>query len=291
MDFFIKESNVRPGNRGGRSYFKWDDVRLMDNKNRESYLGVSQCIGFLDKGGKWRKRDWWQTFNPDEKKVTKSELSKIKDDEQDKLYEAVYGKKKIKNENPNKKLTDFQWEKLTKKEGKKGLNDFDYYYDDKHRAGLGVNTTMSFRANPYNNNENLGRLDGNLNENVIQNNTLAWMIEKYEGAFPTWLCPEQVRVLPISEKFMDYANAVNAELVKAGVRSTVDERSEKIGYKLRDLRLQRIPYALIVGQKETDEGVVSVWNRKAGDKGAAKLADFIAEIRKDIDTKALSPEG
>ena len=170
MDFFIKESNVRPGNRGGRSYFKWDDVRLMDNKNRESYLGVSQCIGFLDKGGKWRKRDWWQNYNPDEKKVTKSELSKIKDDEQDKLYEAIYGKKKIKNENPNKKLTDFQWEKLTKKEGKKGLNDFDYYYDDKHRAGLGVNTTMSFRANPYNNNENLGRLDGNLNESNIQNN-------------------------------------------------------------------------------------------------------------------------
>ena len=121
--------------------------------------------------------------------------------------------------------------------------------------------------------------------------TLAWMIEKYEGAFPTWLCPEQVRVLPISEKFMDYANAVNKELVKAGIRSSVDERAEKIGYKLRDLRLQRIPYALIVGQKETEEGVVSVWNRKAGDKGAAKLADFIAEIRRDIDTKALSPEG
>ena len=119
--------------------------------------------------------------------------------------------------------------------------------------------------------------------------TLAWLVEKYEGAFPTWLCPEQVRVLPISEKFLDYANAVNAELKKAGVRSTVDERSEKIGYKLRDLRLQRIPYALIVGQKETDEGVVSVWNRKAGDKGAAKLADFIKEIREDIDTKALSP--
>ena len=120
--------------------------------------------------------------------------------------------------------------------------------------------------------------------------TLAWLIEKYEGALPTWLMPEQVRVLPISEKFLDYANAVNKELVKAGVRSSVDERSEKIGYKLRDLRLQRIPYALIVGQKEQDENVVSVWNRKAGDKGAAKLADFIAEIRRDIDTKALSPE-
>jgi threonyl-tRNA synthetase len=119
--------------------------------------------------------------------------------------------------------------------------------------------------------------------------TLAWLIEKYEGALPTWLMPEQVRVLPISEKFMNYANAVNAELVKAGVRSSVDERAEKIGYKLRDLRLQRIPYALIVGQKEQDENVVSVWNRKAGDKGATKLADFIAEIKEDIDTKALSP--
>ena len=120
--------------------------------------------------------------------------------------------------------------------------------------------------------------------------TLAWLIEKYEGAFPTWLCPEQVRVLPISEKFLDYANAVNKELVKAGIRSSVDERAEKIGYKLRDLRLQRIPYALIVGQKESDEGLVSVWNRKAGDKGAAKLADFLVEIKEDIDTKALSPK-
>ena len=97
-------------------------------------------------------------------------------------------------------------------------------------------------------------------------------------------------MLPISEKFLDYANAVNAELVKAGIRSTVDERAEKIGYKLRDLRLQRIPYALIVGQKEQDEQLVSVWNRKAGDKGQFKLADFIAEIREDIDTKALSPK-
>ena len=119
--------------------------------------------------------------------------------------------------------------------------------------------------------------------------TLAWMIEKYEGAFPTWLCPEQVRVLPISEKFMDYADAVNAKLCEAGIRSTVDVRAEKIGYKLRDLRMQRIPYALIVGQKEMEEETVSVWNRKAGDKGASKLSDFITVMREDIDTKALSP--
>ncbi len=121
--------------------------------------------------------------------------------------------------------------------------------------------------------------------------TLAWLIEKYEGAFPTWLSPEQVRVLPISEKFIDYANVVNQELIEAGIRSSVDYRDEKIGYKLRDLRLQRIPYALIVGQKEMEEHTVSVWNRKAGDKGASNLSDFIAVIREDIDTKALSPLG
>lgn len=119
--------------------------------------------------------------------------------------------------------------------------------------------------------------------------TLAWMIEKYEGFFPTWLCPEQVRVLPISEKFLDYAKSVNEQLVRAGILSNVDTRAEKIGYKLRDLRMQRIPYAVIVGQKEMEEGNVSVWNRTAGDKGIAQLADVIAAIREDIDTKALAP--
>ncbi len=119
--------------------------------------------------------------------------------------------------------------------------------------------------------------------------TLAWMIEKYEGALPTWLCPEQVRVLPISEKYMDYANEVNQKLCEAGIRSTIDVRAEKIGYKLRDLRMQRIPYALVVGQKEMEDETVSAWNRKAGDKGAFKLSDFITVIREDIDTKALSP--
>ena len=119
--------------------------------------------------------------------------------------------------------------------------------------------------------------------------TLAWLIEKYEGAFPTWLCPEQVRVLPISEKFLDYANEINKQLRAAGILSTVDERSEKIGYKLREVRMQKLPYALIVGQKEQEEGCVSVWNRKLGDKGASKLQDFIDLIRREIDTKSLTP--
>lgn len=119
--------------------------------------------------------------------------------------------------------------------------------------------------------------------------TLAWMIEKYEGALPTWLCPEQVRVLPISEKFVDYAEAIYKELKKNGIAAYLDDRNEKVGYKMRDVRLQKVPYALIVGQKEMGNNTVSVWNRKAGDKGTANLAEFIAVVREDIDTKALSP--
>lgn len=119
--------------------------------------------------------------------------------------------------------------------------------------------------------------------------TLAWMIEKYEGAFPTWLCPEQVRVLPISEKFLDYANTVNSELVKAGVRSMVDERAEKIGYKLRDLRMQRIPYALIVGEKEAANKEIALWTRTNGDMGPMSLDNFIGIILDDIRNKKLKP--
>ena len=120
--------------------------------------------------------------------------------------------------------------------------------------------------------------------------TLAWLIEKYEGKFPTWLCPEQVRILPISEKFHDYAEQVCERLVKAGIKVTVDSRSEKIGYKLREARVDRLPYALIVGQKEADEQVVSVWNRTSGDKGSCTIDEFIATILEDINTKALQPK-
>lgn len=119
--------------------------------------------------------------------------------------------------------------------------------------------------------------------------TLAWMIEKYEGAFPTWLCPEQVRILPISEKYNDYAFQVKDELVKNGILATVDERSEKVGYKLREVRNQRLPYALIVGKNESEEGTVSVWNRIDGDKGAEKLSDFIDTIMRTIETKSIKP--
>lgn len=117
--------------------------------------------------------------------------------------------------------------------------------------------------------------------------TLAWLIEKYEGMFPTWLCPEQVRVLPISEKYHDYAAKVRAELEKNDIRCTVDERSEKIGYKIREARLARVPYMLVVGQKEQDDEVVSVRSRYKGDEGQKKLSDFIDDITEEIRTKEI----
>jgi len=120
--------------------------------------------------------------------------------------------------------------------------------------------------------------------------TLAWLIEKYEGKFPTWLCPEQVRVLPISEKYADYAEQVRGELAKNGVDVTVDGRSEKIGYKIRDARMDRIPYMLVVGQNEEADGTVSVRSRFAGDEGQKSLDDFIDAICREIRTKEIRKE-
>ena len=117
--------------------------------------------------------------------------------------------------------------------------------------------------------------------------TLAWLIDKYAGLFPTWLCPEQVRVLPISEKYAEYADKVNQELKNNGIRSSVDNRSEKIGYKIRDSRLNRVPYMLVVGQKEEEEGKVSVRSRYLGDEGAKDLDTFINDICKEIRTKEI----
>ena len=117
--------------------------------------------------------------------------------------------------------------------------------------------------------------------------TLAWLIEKYEGAFPTWLCPEQVRVLPISEKYHDYAEKVAAQLKDNGVLATVDERAEKIGYKIREARLSKLPYMLVVGQKEEEDGVVSVRSRFNGDEGQRPLSDFIDDICREIRTKEI----
>ena len=117
--------------------------------------------------------------------------------------------------------------------------------------------------------------------------TLAWLIEKYAGAFPTWLAPEQVRVLPISEKYLDYAGKVAEELKANGIRVETDERSEKIGYKIREARLKKVPYMIVVGQKEEEEGVVSVRSRFKGDEGQIRLSDFIDDICREIRTKEI----
>ena len=120
--------------------------------------------------------------------------------------------------------------------------------------------------------------------------TLAWLIEKYAGKFPTWLCPEQVRVLPISEKYKDYAASVENTLKENGILCTVDNRSEKIGYKIREARLNKVPYMLVVGQKEEEEKLVSVRSRFAGDEGQKTLAVFVDEICKEIRTKEIRQE-
>ena len=120
--------------------------------------------------------------------------------------------------------------------------------------------------------------------------TLAWLIEKYAGKFPTWLCPEQVRVLPISEKYEDYAQSVAKALKERHVDVTVDSRSEKIGYKIREARLDKLPYMLVVGQQEEEDGTVSVRSRFAGDEGVKPLDDFINQICKEIDTKEIRKE-
>lgn len=117
--------------------------------------------------------------------------------------------------------------------------------------------------------------------------TLAWLIEKYAGMFPTWLCPEQVRVLPISEKYAGYANEVIQQLRAHGIKCTVDERAEKIGYKIRETRLDKVPYMLVVGAREEEEKLVSVRSRFKGDEGQMKPDAFIQDICEEIKNKEI----
>ncbi len=119
--------------------------------------------------------------------------------------------------------------------------------------------------------------------------TLAWLIEKYAGAFPTWLAPEQVRILPISEKFHEYGKEVLAKLKQNGILATMDERSEKIGYKIREARMQKLPYMLVVGANEQETNTVSVRKRgEDGDLGTMELDTFINKICEEIRTKSLT---
>ena len=113
------------------------------------------------------------------------------------------------------------------------------------------------------------------------------LIEHFAGAFPTWLSPVQVKVLPISDKYMEYGQKVFAALEEAGIRAEIDTRAEKIGYKIREAQMNKIPYMLVVGAKEEEAGLVSVRSRFAGDEGQKGLEEFIAEIKAEIAAKTI----
>ncbi len=116
--------------------------------------------------------------------------------------------------------------------------------------------------------------------------TLALLIEKYAGALPTWMAPTQVQIIPVSEKYFDYAEKVKEELENADLRVEADFRNEKLGYKIREAQLEKVPYMLIVGEKEEADNTVSVRSRKDGDMGTKALSDFIPAILEEIATKA-----
>ncbi|NMP38361.1 MAG: threonine--tRNA ligase [Clostridiales bacterium] len=111
--------------------------------------------------------------------------------------------------------------------------------------------------------------------------------EHFAGAFPTWLAPEQVRILPISEKHLDFAETIRKTLYDAGIRVELDTRSEKIGYKIREAQLRKIPYMLIVGDKEAESGTVSVRSRSKGDIGSANVDKFLSDILNEISSRSL----
>jgi threonyl-tRNA synthetase len=113
------------------------------------------------------------------------------------------------------------------------------------------------------------------------------LIEHFAGAFPLWLAPEQVRVLPISDKVADYAARVLSELQAAGLRVAIDSRPEKIGAKIRDAQLEKIPVMLVVGAKEAENSTVSYRDRVDGDRGAMPLAEAVASLKAESDSRAI----
>ena len=117
---------------------------------------------------------------------------------------------------------------------------------------------------------------------------IALLIEHYAGAFPLWLAPEQIRVLPIADRHLEYAQSVQERLAGAGFRATVDGRVEKIGYKIREAQLQKVPYMLVIGDREAAEGAVAVRSRSAGDQGSRSLDDFLAAALAEVASKGAS---
>src|SRR5262245_22331649 len=114
---------------------------------------------------------------------------------------------------------------------------------------------------------------------------IGFLLEHYAGKFPVWLAPVQVKVLPISDKFLEYANTVAAKLKKSDIRAEIDDRNEKIGKKIRDTELMKVPYMLVIGEKEVNEGKASVRRQGKGDLGAKLVEEFIVDIKKEIDDR------
>ena len=118
--------------------------------------------------------------------------------------------------------------------------------------------------------------------------TLALLIEKYAGAFPVWLAPVQVKLLPIADRHLDYIYEVKKELEKNGIiRVEVDDRSEKIGYKIREAQLEKVPYMVLVGDKDIENGVISIRDRRDGDIGSMKVEEFIKKITEEVANKTI----
>ena len=111
------------------------------------------------------------------------------------------------------------------------------------------------------------------------------LIEHFAGKFPVWLSPLQVKILPITDRQIDYAKSLCAKMQAAGIRVKVDDRSEKIGYKIREAQMEKVPYMLVVGEKEADAGLVAVRRRDKGDMGAVNVEEFIATVLSNINEK------
>ena len=116
---------------------------------------------------------------------------------------------------------------------------------------------------------------------------MAYIIEEYKGRFPLWLSPTQVKILPISDEQLEYAETIEKELLKSKIRVKVDSRAEKIGYKIREAELERVPYMLILGKKEAEEGIVSIRRRGNKENDVMSLEEFVTKLLKEIEEKEI----
>ena len=112
---------------------------------------------------------------------------------------------------------------------------------------------------------------------------VAFLLEYYAGNLPVWLSPEQVRIIPVADQFLDYGREVESALQSKGIRANIDSRNEKMGYKIREAQLQKIPYMLIVGGKEAQNRTVSVRERAKGDQGAVPIEAFVDQVLQQIE--------